>query len=75
MLVNVKLDVSSQKGLLFKVADFIGLVNFKWHSQNKVGNIVILILCRNGEKLYLAVSIYGTSSFPCMRKLVQVGNG
>ena len=28
MLVNMKLDVSWQKGLPFKVGDFIGLLNF-----------------------------------------------
>ena len=36
MLVNVKLDVSRNIGLHFKVAGFLGLVNFKgwqfWHS-------------------------------------------
>ena len=52
MLVNVKIDVSWWMGLSFKVADFIGLFNFEWHSKNKVGNIGILILWRNHEKLY-----------------------
>ena len=44
MLVNVKLDVSWQKKLPFKVSDSIGLFNFEWHDQNKVGNIAILVL-------------------------------
>ena len=50
---NVKLDVSWQKGLPFKVADFIGirLFNFEWHSQNKVGNIGSLALWRDRKKL------------------------
>ena len=47
MLVNVKLDVSWQKGLIFKVGDFTGLLNFEWHSQNEVDNIVILVLWRD----------------------------
>ena len=38
MLVNVKTDVRWP----FKVTDFIGLFNFGWHSQNKVGNIDIV---------------------------------
>ena len=29
MLVNVKLDVSWQKGLIFKIGDFTGLLNFE----------------------------------------------
>ena len=50
MLVNVKLDVSWQKRLSFKVADFIGLFNFEWRGQNKVGNIAIFMLWRDREK-------------------------
>ena len=46
MLVNAKLDCQLVKGLPFKVADFIGLFNFEWHGQNKVGNIAILVLWR-----------------------------
>ena len=46
MLVNDKLDDSGQKGLPFKVEDFIGLLYFKWHSPIEVGNIGILILPR-----------------------------
>ena len=30
------------KGISFKFTDFIGLLNFEWHSQNKVGNIGFL---------------------------------
>ena len=52
MLVNVKLDDSWQKGLPFNVEDFIGLLNFEWHSQNEVGNIVIPVLWRDHEKLW-----------------------
>ena len=43
MLVNVKLMPVSVRGLYFRVADFIGLVNIEWYSQNKVGNIRILV--------------------------------
>ena len=46
MLVNVNLDVSWEKGLPLKVAAFIGLLNFEWHSQNEVGNIGLLVLWR-----------------------------
>ena len=31
-----------KKTLYFKVSDFIGLLNFKEHSQNEVGNIGIV---------------------------------
>ena len=31
-----------KKTLYFKVSDFIGLLNFKGHSQNEVGNIGIV---------------------------------
>ena len=57
MLLNVKFDVSWQKGLPFKVADVIGLFNFKWHIQNKVVNIGILDLRRNREKLQYRIYI------------------
>ena len=43
MLVNVKLDVNWQRGLPFKVANFIGFVNFEWHSQNRVNNIILVL--------------------------------
>ena len=52
MLVNVKLDISWQKGLPFKVPDFFGLINFEWQGQNKVGNNAILVLSRDHEKPY-----------------------
>ena len=52
MLINVKLDVSWYKELPFIVADFIDPFNFEWHGQNKVGNIAILVLWRDNEKLY-----------------------
>ena len=32
----MKLDVSWQKALPFKVADFIGLLNFEWHGQDEI---------------------------------------
>ena len=51
ILVIVKLDVSWQKGLPFRVPDFFGLINFEWQGQNKVGNIAILVLSRDREKL------------------------
>ena len=34
------------------VADFIGLFNCEWHGQNEVGNIAILVLWRDHEKLF-----------------------
>ena len=40
------------KGFPFEVADFIGLYNFEWHNQDEVGNIGILVLQRDREKLY-----------------------
>ena len=51
----MKLDASWSKGLTSKVTDFIDLFNFEWHGQNKVGNIGILVLWRDREKLYLQV--------------------
>ena len=38
------------KRLPFKVAVFICLFKFEWHSQNEVGNIGILVLWRDREK-------------------------
>ena len=40
-----------KKELPFKVADFIGPLHFEWHSQNPVGNVGILVLWRDCEKL------------------------
>ena len=37
--------------LHFKVAYFIGLVHFEWHSQNEIGKNGILVLCGVCEKL------------------------
>ena len=37
--------------LHFNDADFIGLFSFEWHSRNKVGNIGIIVLWRDREKL------------------------
>ena len=52
MLVNEKLDISVNKGgLPFKVTDFISF-NFEWHGLNEVGNIAILVLWRDHEKLW-----------------------
>ena len=42
--------------LPIKVADFISFANFEWHGQNEVGNIAILVLWRDREKLYLPSS-------------------
>ena len=39
-------------GYFLKVTDFIGLFNFEWYSQNKVGNVGILVLWRDRENLY-----------------------
>ena len=39
ILVNVKLDCQVVKGITF-----IGLFNFEWHGQDRVGNIAILVL-------------------------------
>ena len=36
----------------FKDEDFIGLFNFEWRDQNKVGNIAILVLLEYREKHY-----------------------
>ena len=33
-----------------------GLFNFEWHDQNEVGNIAILVLLRDHEKLDFGVS-------------------
>ena len=52
MLVNVKLNVTRQNGLPFKVGDIFGHLNFERHSQNEVGNIGILVLWWDREKLY-----------------------
>ena len=35
-----------------KVVHFIVFFNFEWHGQNEVGNIAILVLWRDCEKLY-----------------------
>ena len=35
----------------FKSVDFIGIFNFEWHGQKEVGNIAILVLRRDHEKL------------------------
>ena len=48
--------MSIGKGELpFKVTDLIGLFNFVWHSQNKVGNIAILVLWTDREKLLVTI--------------------
>ena len=44
-------EIMLLKGLPVKVADFIGIFNFEWHGQNEVGNIAILVLWRDREKL------------------------
>ena len=60
MLVNVKSDISVSKvGLPFKVTDFIGCFNFEWHGLNEVGNIAILVLWRDHEKLWWQGRIAG----------------
>ena len=46
-----------KKGFIFKIADFICLCNFEWHGQNKVGNIAILVLLRDREKLYPVIYV------------------
>ena len=48
-----------RKGInFFKVADFIGLFDFKWHGQNEVGNVGIIVLWTDGEKLNTNISKY-----------------
>ena len=42
-----------KRNLPFEVAYFIGLFNFELRGQNKVGNIAILVLLRDCEKLLL----------------------
>ena len=34
-----------------QVANFIGLFDFEWHGLNEVGNIAILVLLGDREKL------------------------
>ena len=51
MLIIAKLYVSWQKGLPVKVAYFIGVFNLEWHIRNEVGNMAILVLRRDREKL------------------------
>ena len=51
MLLNVKFDVRLQKVLPFKVADINGIFIFQLHGQKKVGNIAILVLWKDHEKL------------------------
>ena len=46
------------RGLHFKVAAFIVLLVFEWHSQNEVGNIVILVLRRNCEKHGMSLELF-----------------
>ena len=44
----------------------LGIFNFEWHSQNKVGNIAILILwrvCENLLQLDYRLSFIGASEF------------
>ena len=55
IFVSGKLDISSCGAVYCKVADFIGLVPFQWHSQNKIGNTGIRVLLRVCENLYCAV--------------------
>ena len=47
MLVKCEISCQLLKGIAF--------FNFEWHGQNKVGNIAILALWRDREKLYLKV--------------------
>ena len=44
------------KGLPPEVADFIGLFEFEWHSENKVGNILIVVLWRDRENSNVVTS-------------------
>ena len=58
MSVNVNLEVTGIRGLYYVVVDFMHLVSSEWHSQNEVGNISILVLQRDCEKLYFFVQNY-----------------
>ena len=48
-----------------KFADFIGLYNFEWHGQIKVGNIAILVMSGDLEKLQ-CVCPFQTTPHPCL---------
>ena len=56
MSIIIKKDVNGGGGggLPFKFADFLRLFNFEWHNQNELGNIGILVLWRDREKLYFS---------------------
>ena len=53
-------------GLHFKVRDFIGIVNFEWHNQNKVPNIGIFALWRIFEKNYCGICFTIGTLATCM---------
>ena len=41
----------------YDCVDKIGFINFEWHSQNEVGNICILVLCRDHKQLFLDIDL------------------
>ena len=46
MLVNAKNSMSvGTRGLHFKIAYLINLLNFEWFSQNEVSNVLVLFYC------------------------------
>ena len=51
IFVNMKLDSMGTRALDFNVEDSVSLVYFRWHSQNKVDNIAILVLQRVFENI------------------------
>ena len=57
------------------MADFIGLFNFEWYGQNKVGNIEILVLRRDHEnsiyKQEMVIFELFISTFNRSRKMVE----
>ena len=54
----------SKKALYFKFALFLGLFNFEWHHQNKVGNIGIRVLWKDPEILYCVILLW-VFTLPC----------
>ena len=53
-----------------QVTDFIGLFDFKWHGQNEVGNIAILVLLGDHEKTLLTLFLFvlGALQLLCLSK-------
>ena len=46
---------ADKRDYLSKLQTLLAFCNFEWHGQNEVGNISILVLWRDGEKLYYLI--------------------